>query len=441
VRYFVSRFALFALLVFSTFASIAVFGQAPRQDTSAPAPAADSQALAPEILAAETAITAANWNAAENRLNPWLAAHPFDARALFDAGYVADAENRSEDAAGFYRRAVEANPASFEAHIELGLLLARLGRKVDARTELLAATQLDPGVAGAGAKARAWRALARIDRENDPTVASNDLLEALKLAPETLDDKLMAAELAEQTGQKGAAEATYRRILSTNPDEAPASAGLAHLLISQKKYPEAEDLLRKALERTPEDEALTAQLATTLAAQDKAEALPLLQKLHSAHPDNNAITRMLAEVLDAAGEFSQADQLYAALLKSAPDDPDLLIAHGQELTRQQKFTEAFTVFDKATQLDAANPDAWSGLAFAASRTNQPEITLHALTMRSKYLPENSSTYFLWATAYDTLHNKVAAATYYHHFLDAAAGKYPNQEWQARQRLLILESKK
>jgi len=42
---------------------------------------------------------------------------------------------------------------------------------------------------------------------------------------------------------------------------------------------------------------LTAQLATVLAAQDKAEALPLLQKLHDAHPKDAAITRMLAEVL------------------------------------------------------------------------------------------------------------------------------------------------
>jgi hypothetical protein len=62
-------------------------------------------------------------------------------------------------------------------------------------------------------------------------------------------------------------------------------------------------------------------------------------------------------------------------------------------------------------------------------------------MRSKYLPELPSTYFLWATAYDTLHDKPQAEAYYHHFLDAAAGKMPNQESQARQRLLLLEGKK
>ncbi|HUX44775.1 MAG TPA: hypothetical protein VMV57_08505, partial [Terracidiphilus sp.] len=64
----------------------------------------------------------------------------------------------------------------------------------------------------------------------------------------------------------------------------------------------------------------------------------------------------------------------------------------------------------------------------------------ALTTRSKYLPEVPATYFLWALAYDTLHDKKAAATYYHHFLDAAGGKFPNEEWQARQRLQLLEKR-
>jgi Tfp pilus assembly protein PilF len=327
---------------------------------------------------------------------------------------------------------VEANPLSFEAHVELGLLLARQGKLDEARPELVAATQLDPGEAGVGGKARVWRALARIDLDNAPADASKDLLVALKISPETTADTLLTAELADKTGQPDAAESAYRRVLAADPKSAPANAGLAHLLIARKKYPEAETLLRGALAQAPEDEALTAQLA---------EALPLLQKLHVAHPKDVPITRMLAEVLDDAGGFAEADKLYETLLAITPNDPDLLVAHGQDLTRQQKFVEAFVAFSKATGLDAANADGWAGLAFAASRTNQPAVTLHALTMRSKYLPEVPSTYFLWATAYDTLHQKVEAATYYHHFLDAAAGKYPNQEWQARQRLLMLETKK
>jgi tetratricopeptide (TPR) repeat protein len=437
----VHRFAFFVLLL----ASAAVAGQSIAQNPEKPLPeaapaAAAAQPVSDEVVAAEAAIVKSDWKAAEARLDPWLAAHPADARALFDAGYVADAQNRLEAAAGLYRRAVEANPQSFEAHVELGLLLARQNKFSDARTELEAATQLDPGEAGAIAKARAWRALAEIDRGDDPAKASGDLIEALKLTPETPADTLLAAEIANQAGQYDAAEQAYRRVLAVDPKSAAAKAGLAHLLIARKQYPEAESLLRAALEQTPEDTALTTQLATVLAAEDKAEALPLFEKLHEAHPKDAAITRMLAAVLDDAGDAAGSDKLYISLLAASPEDPTLLVAHGQNLIRQLKYAEAYAAFDKATRLDAANADGWSGLAFAASRTSRPEITIHALTMRSKYLPENPSTYFLWATAYDTLHEKAQAAAYYHHFLDAAAGKFPNQEWQARQRLLAVEKK-
>ena len=432
------RFVLFVLLL----ASVVGFGQSSAQNSSpdaAPA-AATAQPISDEVAAAEAAIVKSDWKAAEAKLDLWLAAHPTDARALFDAGYVADAENRLEAAAGLYGRAVEANPQSFEAHVELGLLLARQNKDSDARQELEAATQLEPGEAGPGAKARAWRALAELDREDDPAKASEELLEALKLTPESPADTLLAAELAAQSGQFDAAEQAYRRILAKDAKSAAANAGLAHLLIARKQYPEAETLLRAALEQTPEDTALTAQLATVLAAEDKAEALPLFQKLHEAHPKDLAITRMLAAVLDDAGDAAGSDKLYVSLLAASPEDPALLVAHGQNLIRQLKYAEAFAAFDKATKMDEANADGWSGLAFAASKTNQPAVALHALTMRSKFLAENSSTYFLWATAYDALHQKTQAAAYYHHFLDSSAGKLPNQEWQARQRLLVLEKK-
>ena len=416
-------------------------GVTPAPDATEPA----SQPLSDQIVAAEAAIVSSDWKTAEATLDTWLATHPGDARALFDAGYVADAQNRLDDAAGLYRRATTADPGSFEAHLSLGLLLARQGKPAEARPELVAATTLDPGEAGPALKARAWRALAQIDRPlpgspGDTTAASSDLLEALKLSPETPADTLLAASLADQAGQLDSAEAAYRRVLAKDPKSEPANSGLAHLLILKKQYPEAETMLRAALDKLPGDPALTAQLATVLAAQDKVEALPLLQKLHAALPDDSAIANMLAQVLADAGDFAGSDQLYLKLLAASPVDPDLLIAHGQNLVRLGKLAEAFAVFDKATQIDPANTDGWSGLAFTASRTNQPTVTLHALTMRSKYLPENASTYFLWATSYDTLHQKEQAAAYYHHFLDTAAGKFPNQEWQARQRLQLLEKK-
>jgi predicted Zn-dependent protease len=378
------------------------------------------------VAEAEAAIGKSDWKTAEARLDLWLRQNPADARALFDAGYVADAENRAADAESLYRRAIAADPKSFEGHLSLGLLLARQGKEADAHPELEIATTLDPQEAGPATKARAWRALAR-----------NDLLEALKLTPETTDDTLLAAGIAERGGEFDAAEAAYRRVLAKDTGSTVANKGLAHVLIVEKHYPEAETLLRAALEKSPDDPALNAQLATVLAAQDKAEALPLLEKLHDAHPKDSAITNMLAAVMADGGDYAGSDRLYVALLAATPSDSALLAAHGQNLVRLLRNSEAFAAFDKATQIDPANADAWSGLAFAASKTSQPAVTLHALTMRSKYLPEVASTYFLWATAYDSLHQREQAAAYYHHFLESSAGKFPNQEWQARQRLKLL----
>lgn len=405
-----------------------------------PVTRAAAEAVSAEVAAAESAIGKNDWKKAETGLNLWLATHSDDARALFDAGYVADAQGRLEDAVGLYRRAAEANPDSFEAHTSLGLLLARQGKFAEARPELDAATKLDPGEAKPEAKAQVWRALARVDREADPAQASGELLEALKLSKETEADSLLAAELAEHSGQIEAAENAYKRILVKDPNSVVAVSGIAHLLIARKQFPEAEAMLSAALGKSPSNPALTAQLAAVLAAQDKGEALPLLEKLHTDHPADTAVTRMLAEVRAEAGDATGSDALLVELLAQTPDDAGLLVAHGQNLIRLLKYAESTAVFEKATQRNPANADAWSGLAFAELKAGQPQLTLHALTERAKLTAELPATLFLWAMAYDTLHNHEQAATYYHQFLNAAAGKFPDQEWQARQRLLILEKK-
>lgn len=433
---------LAAIVSFSAtaFAQNSSASSPPSVPSPAAAPSSSQPSISPEVASAEAAIAASDWKSAESKLNTFLAIHSTDARALFDAGYVADAQDRFTEAASLYRRAVAANPRSFEAHISLGLLLARQEKFEEARPELLAATTLDPGEAGPELKARAWRALARIDQSADPAGASNDLLQALRLSPETTEDTLLAAALAEKSGQPDAAEAAYRRVLEKDPKSVPASAGLAHILIVRKQYPEAQSVLQAALSTAPDDPTLNTQMAAVLFAEDDAGALPLLQKLHADHPSDAAITGMLAQTLAVAGDYAGSDRLYLQLLATTPANADLLVAHGQNLVHQGQMPEALKIFNKAAEIDPGNGEAWSGLAFAAFRDNRADLTLHALTMRSRVLPENTASLFLWAQAYDTLHQRQQAATYYHRFLELAQGKMPDQEWQARQRLQILERK-
>ncbi|MGB7137469.1 MAG: tetratricopeptide repeat protein [Acidobacteriaceae bacterium] len=386
----------------------------------------------------EAQIEAKNYVQATNALDVWLSAHPGDARALFDRGYISDAEGKPDAAEGWYRKAVAADPKQFEARSALGLLLASKG-DAGAVEQLQAAAQLEPNPPNPAAKAQVDRALARLEKTSNPTGASEALVDALRLSPETEEDTLLAAEIAEAAGDPTVAEQEYRKVLAEDPASAEATAGLAHLLIAQNRYTEAQPLVEAALKKDPNNPALNAQLATILNAEGKQDqALAVLEKLHTLEPGSQPVTAMLADADFQAGKLDESDALYVELLQAAPRDAGLLDAHGQILIREQRYAEALAVFQRAVASKPDDVDGWSGVAFADSKLAKYQDELTALSMRSKYAAENPSTLFLRATAYDNLHQTKAAADYYHRFLAAAQGKYPDQEWQAKHRLIALE---
>ncbi len=386
---------------------------------------------------AESAIADQHYPDAANQLDVYLSAHPDNARALFDRGYVAQAQKQTADAESWYRKAIAADPKQFESRLALGLILAAKNDP-GAREQLYAAAQLDPNPPNPVAKAQADRALARLIRSSDPTGARDALVNALQLTPETPDDTLLAAEIATAAGNDDLAEQAYRRVLDANPNSSEASAGLAHLYMSEKKYADAQPLVQAALRRDPDDPALNAQLAAILSAQGKqADALALLEKIHQLQPHSDSVTGMLADAEFQAGNLEKADALFQQLLAAQPNDVSLLDARGQVLIRQQHYADALASFRKAAAAKPDDVDAWSGIAFADSELHQYADELQALSMRSKFAPENPGSLFLRATAFDNLHQSDSAADYYHRFLAAAQGKFPDQEWQAQHRLIAL----
>jgi tetratricopeptide (TPR) repeat protein len=108
---------------------------------------------------------------------------------------------------------------------------------------------------------------------------------------------------------------------------------------------------------------------------------------------------------------------------------------------QKKFADAEKEFLAAVTLKPDMGAAYGDLAFAASENKDYPLTIKALDARVKLLPEIPFTYFLRATAYDHLKDFKKAAANYHLFLNMADGKYPEQEWQAKHRLIAIEPKK
>ncbi len=392
---------------------------------------------------AETLLSTGKYPEAQTALTQYIAAHPRDARALFDLGYTAQASGNNDAAEAAYRKAIEADPKQFESRSALGLLLAGAGKQAYAIEQLKAAATLTPNPPNPEAQGQANRALARLLEPTDPDAAGAALIAALKQSPETTGDTLLAAQIASHEGNSEAAADAYGRVLANAPADSPehaqAAAGLAHLLIVQKRYPEAEPVLRKALVQSPTDPVLNTELADVLAAQDKkADAISILQTLHAAHPNDENIATMLAQLDLQTGAANEATAVLAPLLVAHPHDANLLAEQGDAMVRAGQFVQAITVLQQATQLDPKNGNAWSSLAFAASQQHQPQLVLQALAERGKQMSETPATYFLAATAYDSLHQKQPAIAAYKQFLAAAGTGFPEESWQARQRIVTLQ---
>ena len=81
------------------------------------------------------------------------------------------------------------------------------------------------------------------------------------------------------------------------------------------------------------------------------------------------------------------------------------------------------------------------LAFAASRNHDPAGALQALSARATVLPNSAASLFLEAISHDALHQNEEAVRVYKAFLTMAAGKLPDEEFQARHRIVALEHMK
>ena len=142
-----------------------------------------------------------------------------------------------------------------------------------------------------------------------------------------------------------------------------------------------------------------------------------------------------------AAKYVEAETLCRSLLLTHPQDAELHHQLGRALLKQRKFSQAEQEFLAAVKLKPDWGLAYGDLAVAANEAQHYPLAIQALDTRAKYLPEIPVGYFLRATAYDHLRDYHQAAANYHLFLQVADGKYPDQEWQARHRLITIEPKK
>jgi Tfp pilus assembly protein PilF len=401
----------------------------------------EEESQSPELTKAEGLIQGKNYAEAEPLLRKAVETDPNNYVAWFDLGFVENALGKTDASIDAYRKSVAAKPDVFESNLNLGLQLAKSGQP-GADQFLRAATQLKPTSHVAEGKARAWISLAHVLEATKPGEALAAYRQAALLQPKDPEPHLAAGLLLEKQNQFSDAESEYKQAVAIDPASTDAITGLANIYMRGRRFPEAAAELRKLVAAHPELAAAHVQLGRVLAAEEKPDdAIAELETATKLMPADASVQRDLAELYTTTGKNEKAEAEYRALLSAHPGEAELHRGLGQSLLRQKKFTDAQQEFLTTVKLKPDWGEAYGDLAFAASENKDYALALKALDARVKFLPEIPITYFLRASAYDNLRNVKQAAANYHLFLQGANGKYPDQEWQAKHRLIALEPKK
>jgi Flp pilus assembly protein TadD len=416
----------------------------------------------PEIAQAEDAIQKNDFAAAETLLKKAIDKDANNYQAWFDLGFVLNRLGRADESIAAYRKSVAAKPEVFESNLNLGLMLVRANNP-EAEQFLRAATTLKPTAHVEEGQARAWLALAHLLENTKPEDALRAYRKASELTPKDAEPHLSAGLLHERRKEFSDAEAEYKQVLtldshSTDPhNNAPqkndphtndpatteAAIGLTNIYMKSNRLGDAEPLLRKLAGERADDSGIHLQLGRVLEAEGKKdEAITEFQTVVKLSPADSDAQRELADLYSSAGKNDLAETAYRALVATQPKEPELHRGLGRALLLQKKFPEAEQEFLIALRLKRDWPEVYVDLAFAASENKNYDLTIRALNGRALLNSEMPAIcFFLRASAYDHLRDYKQAAVDYHQFLDVANGKYPDQEWQARHRLIAIEPKK
>jgi tetratricopeptide (TPR) repeat protein len=401
----------------------------------------EAQSVAPQVAQAESSLEKQDFAAAEMLLTDVVTKDAADFRAWFDLGFLYHATKRDPLAISAYDKTVALKPTLFEANLRLGQLLLLNGNSVEAIHYLRAATQLKPESDPKQKLADAWMALGEAQENSQPADAISSYRKAAELLASAAPHIRAGALLEKQKDYSGA-ESEFKDAMRSEPQSSEAIAGLVNVYTAQQRLPEAEGMLRELTKREPPNASAQLQLGRVLIAENKIdEAIPVLEKAQNAAPQDRELMLELGRAYVAAKNYPAAAEMYHDVLSGATPTAQLLYESGVVLSKARRFTEAQQQLIEALKLDPKMTEAYGELAVSASEAKNYPLVLKVLEARAKLTPDTAGTHFMRATAYDNMKQFKEAAVSYHKFLETAEGKYPDQEWQARHRLIAIEKKR
>lgn len=235
---------------------------------------------------------------------------PDNKTALQNMGETRRRQGRFEESIGWYSRLLEIDPDFAMAHAGMGAALYRLGQYGEAVELLARAVALRPRALPLSVYSLFGDALRREHRHED-----------------AID--------------------TYRGTLESDPDYAPAHAGIGFALLGLKRYEEALDSLTRSVALQPEFVNADRHVAMGEAAQE-------------------------------LGRTETAAEHYARAVEIDPENAKALDALALLRFRQQRYEDALRLFESLTELDATNAQAHVNLSATLHNLGRNDEALESL---------------------------------------------------------------
>jgi tetratricopeptide (TPR) repeat protein len=366
-------------------------------------------------------------------------------------------------AAELFERAVAADPKDYGAQFQLALADSLLGKDSDAIAHYKTVLDLKPDLYQAQLNLGIL-----LVRGKEPAAAVPLLQSAEAQKPKEFRPAFYLADALLATGQLDQAAAAYSTALELNPSSAAAESGLGHALARQGHRTEAEPHYRKAAALEPAYSDTLLELASLYEANHQpAEAIAIYREF----PQNVAAQERMGALLTETGHASdaiaaleavvtksptdanrlalaqayvkgnqpgKAAPLVAQVVAAQPRDPELRMFYGRLLRDEHKPLDAAQQFSAAVQLKPDSVEGWNELAGVLSVAEQWPQTIVALDRVRALHAETAGDLFFRAIAYDHMKVRKDALESYRRFLELSEGKNPNQEFQARQRIRIIQ---
>jgi tetratricopeptide (TPR) repeat protein len=367
--------------------------------------------------------------AAEPFLRKAVNAAPADVQAEFNLALVLGMQGKDAEAIAVYRKTLELKPSLYEADLNLGIILLRDKQPGDALPLLKEASEAKPG-------------------EFRPQV--------------------FYAQALYDTGDFAQAEQQFRIAAGINANSASASLGIARSLLKQTKLAESAPYFRAAASLDPAYKNALLELGSEY---DKTGQNEQAIAIYREFPSNEAATKRLTQLLletnnalaaipnleaevkrapttsnrmaliDAYRQTSQKDKALEQLRLAVAADGsnfELRMAYGRTLRDQRQFPSAAREFQAAAALHPESVPALNELAGVLILAEQYDDGLAALDRVRAMGKEIPGDIYLRAITLDKLHRNKPALEAYQQFLAAAGGKFPDEEFLARQRARIIE---